>query len=165
MKLHPSLEANIAYLNDWQTAAYVAEKRGVNEGDVYRCLAYAVKCEVLERREVLINVAGRKFGGGWRYFEYRRLPNIGRKCTCCGEAKPASPRYFLPSHSNAAGLRPVCRVCEREKLNDSRRKKIEAAAQPPRPVRHPWEALGLEWSGREVYDPYAMSNRYGGSRV
>jgi hypothetical protein len=34
-----------------------------------------------------------------------------------------------------------------------------------RTVRHSWENLGLEWSGRKVYDPYACANRYQGSRT
>lgn len=85
-----------------------------------------------------------------------------RKCTVCGQEKPATLEHFS-AQASADGFRLQCKIC----YNAERREAARIKREPPpvRPVKHSWEALGMEYRDHKVFDPFAMGNRYEGSRV
>jgi len=60
----------------------------------------------------------------------------------------------------------LLQMSESQSARRAKAKKAEPVKiEQPKPVTHSWEMLGLEWSGRKVYDPYSMQNRYEGHRA
>ena len=103
-----------------------------------------------------------------------------RECACCGVVKGLCRDFVLQRDSTRArvGYTADCRQCRTEnnakllqmsESQSARRAKAKKAEpvkiEPPKPVTHSWEMLGLEWSGRKVYDPYSMQNRHEGVRT
>ena len=94
------------------------------------------------------------------------------KCITCGETKHRNTHFSRIR--NTSDYRPDCKECraaipKAEPVPRVARvrhsKPVEVRVAPVRPVRDSWELLGLEWSGRKVYDPYSMQNRHGGSNA
>jgi len=103
-----------------------------------------------------------------------------RECACCGVVKGLCRDFVLQRDGTRArvGYTADCRQCradnnakllqmsESQSARRAKAKKAEPVKiEPPKPVTHSWEMLGLEWSGRKVYDPYSMQNRHGGSNA
>jgi hypothetical protein len=98
-----------------------------------------------------------------------------RTCGCCGVEKVLYKEFNRKRKTDT--YNDECIVCRRELgiANDERaahtrrqnaaradekRNAHKVCAEPVRVVRDSWENLGLEWSGRKVYDPHAMANRH-----
>jgi len=94
------------------------------------------------------------------------------KCTTCGETKHRNTCFSRIR--NTSDYRTDCKECraaipKAEPVPKVSRVKpaklVEVHVEPVRVVRDSWELLGMEWSGRKVYDPYNMTNRHGGSNA
>jgi len=85
----------------------------------------------------------------------------------CGSAwKNCGVKYdqFNPTTTNNNAK--LLQMSESQSARRAKAKKAEPVKiEPPKPVTHSWEMLGLEWSGRKVYDPYSMKNRHEGVRT
>jgi hypothetical protein len=85
-------------------------------------------------------------------------PPLTKVCKQCNQDKLLSD--YSPYTIGYLGRCVRCRACcAGDKYG------VSKTTDQQRPISHSWEMPGIEYSGREVYDPYRATNRYGGATI